>query len=168
MKKVVEVLQQLVRAGTLQAYAVGGGVAATFYVEPVLTYDLDVFVVLAPAEGLLVSLAPLYEKLRELDFQAEAEHVVVDGMPVQFIPAYNALVEEAVAEARDLSYSGIVVKVVRPEHLLAIMVQTGRPKDHARIALFEDEAAVDALVLEDILQRHALEGHWQKLRSGVK
>ena len=29
-------------------YAIGGAIGATFYVEPLLTFDLDVFVVCSP------------------------------------------------------------------------------------------------------------------------
>jgi hypothetical protein len=31
------------RSGFIKAYAIGGGIAATYYIEPVLTYDLDIF-----------------------------------------------------------------------------------------------------------------------------
>jgi len=163
MRKAVEVLEQLVRDGILRAYAIGGGVAATFYAEPVLTYDLDAFVLLPPASGPLVSLSPVYEKLRSMGFAEEQEHVVVGGLPVQFIPAYNALVEEAVARAVELPFGDTRVRVVSPEHLLAIMLQTGRPKDRARAALFVSEVELDRHRLTDILDRHGLAGRWATL-----
>ena len=40
----------------MKAYAIGGGIAATYYIEPVLTYDLDIFFIPA-SEGLDI-LAP--------------------------------------------------------------------------------------------------------------
>ena len=41
--------------------------AATFYTEPVLTFGLDVFVLLSASTGKLVSLAPIYEALLLVD-----------------------------------------------------------------------------------------------------
>jgi hypothetical protein len=38
---------------------------ATFYTEPVLTFDLDVFVLISASTGKLVSLTPIYEALRQ-------------------------------------------------------------------------------------------------------
>jgi hypothetical protein len=166
MRKAIEILEQLTLDGTLTAYAIGGGVAATFYAEPVLTYDLDVFVLLRPGSGLLASLSPLYEKLRGMGFEEKQEHMVVGGLPVQFIPAYNALVEEAVENAVSLPFGDTTVRVVSPEHLLAIMLQTGRPKDRARAALFVEEAEVDSDRLRQILDRHGLSDRWTALTEG--
>ncbi len=166
MRRAIEILEQLVGDGTLKAYAIGGGVAATFYAEPVLTYDLDAFVLLPPSSGLLVSLSPLYDKLRGMGFAEDQEHVLVGGLPVQFIPAYNALVEEAVENAVPLPFGDTTVRVVSPEHLLCIMLQTGRPKDRARAALFIEEAEVDRGRLMEILSRHGLVHRWTALTEG--
>lgn len=40
-------------------YAIGGATAATFYVEPLLTFDLDVFVALPHVGTNVLSLGPL-------------------------------------------------------------------------------------------------------------
>ncbi len=64
MRRTLRVLNELESAGVLSRYAIGGAMAATFDVEPCLTFDLDVFVALpASADGLL-SLTPLYDVLR--------------------------------------------------------------------------------------------------------
>jgi len=42
------------------------------------------------------------------------------GVPVQLLPAYNALVEAALATARLHDYSGVPVRVVDAEHLVAL------------------------------------------------
>ena len=68
--------------------------AATFYAEPTLTFDLDVFVLLQPSKSGLVSLSPIYEALRARGYGEERDCVLIEGVPVQFLPAYNALVEE--------------------------------------------------------------------------
>ena len=104
MKRTLQVLNELETAGVLSRYAIGGAMGATFYVEPLLTFDLDVFVILPEFVSGLLSLAPLYHALRGRGYTEEGECVVIAGVPVQFLPAYNALVEEALAEARDTSY----------------------------------------------------------------
>ena len=56
MEKTLQVLNLLERDGVLSRYATGGAMGATFYVEPVLTFDLHVFVILPQtADGLLTS-----------------------------------------------------------------------------------------------------------------
>jgi len=51
METTLQVLNDLERTGVVRRYAIGGAMGATFYVEPVLTFDLDVFVVLPQTGG---------------------------------------------------------------------------------------------------------------------
>jgi hypothetical protein len=155
MKKTFQVLNNLEKEGHLGRYAVGGAMAAMFYVEPVLTYDLDIFVVL-PVKGGLVTLAPLYEALQKRGYPLEKECVVIEGVPVQFLPAHNVLLGEALREALDKEYSGVPARVLRPEHLMAIALQTGRGKDRARFRMFQEGAKTDPTYFESILARHGL------------
>src|SRR6476620_10337109 len=107
---------QLREDGVIAEYAVGGAMAMVFWAEPVATYDLDVFVLLPAAGGPLVSLAPLYEWARRRGYAVQDEHIVMEGVPVQIIPAHNDLAEEAVREAVTLELEGTPVRVIRPEH----------------------------------------------------
>ena len=135
--------------------------AATFYTEPVLTFDLDVFVLLQSSATGLVSLAPIYDALRTRGYKEEQECILIEGVPVQFLPAYNALIEEALAQAREIDYEGVPARVVRAEHLIAICLQTGRAKDRARVAMLREQAHLDHELLADILNRHQLEDKWK-------
>ena len=162
MKKTLQVLNELVRAGALSRYAIGGAMGATFYVEPVLTFDLDVFVVLPKTRGGLLTLEPLYEVLRERGYRMEDECVNIEGVPVQFLPAYNALLEEALAEAQETRYEDTPTRVLRAEHLLAIALQTGRDKDRERVRLLREQARLDHKYLNDVLIRHKLEDKWSQ------
>lgn len=162
MEATLQVLNDLEREGVLGRYAIGGAVAAIFYMEPFATFDLDVFVVL-PTQGLLVTLEPLYEALKKRGYSVEKECVNIEGVPVQFLPAYNALVEEALDKARSTRLGESATRVLSPEYLVAIMVQTGRPKDRQRLTAFLDQATFDPEVLQAILQRHQLSdrfGSW--------
>jgi len=162
MKRTLQILNELERDGVFDRYAIGGAMGATFYVEPLLTFDLDVFVVLPQSAADLLSLAPLYEALRARGYAEEGECVLIEGVPVQFLPAYNDLLEEALREARDTLYEETPTRVVRAEHLIAICLQTGRDKDRERLRIFREQAGLDMSYLAAVLQRHGLEGKWKQ------
>ena len=165
MRETLKYLNKMRESGVIGKYAVGGAMAATFYIEPVSTYDLDVFVVLPQEpDAFLVSLAPLYKHLREAGFEEEKECVIIDGIPVQFLPVFNPLVEEALEEAVEMDYDGLTISVFSAEHLVAIALQTGRGKDKMRVHFFMESGILDNDKLTVILKRHGLEAKWQSLK----
>lgn len=162
MEKTLKVLNELEKHQVIERYAIGGGIAVTFHAEPMLTYDLDAFVLLPQASGKIISLSPIYEYLRAKGFPAHREHIVIHGHPVQFIPAYNALVEEAVRKAQAVSYRKVRTRIVRAEHLVAILFQTDRPKDRIRVVLLLEQAELDRKELQALLKRHGLMSRWKE------
>jgi hypothetical protein len=44
IKEVIEMINSMQADGVIERYAIGGTVGATFYLEPVATLDVDVFV----------------------------------------------------------------------------------------------------------------------------
>lgn len=162
MEKTLKVLNELEENWVIERYAIGG-IAAAFHAEPMLTYDLDAFVLLPQAAGTMISISPIYEYLGAKGFSVHREHIMIHGFPVQFIPAYNALVEEAVRTAQSVSYHKVRTRVVKAEHLVAIMLQTNRPKDRMRVALLLEEAGIDRKKLQAILKRHELMNRWKEL-----
>ncbi|MSU59672.1 MAG: hypothetical protein EXS35_16150 [Pedosphaera sp.] len=165
MEKTIKVLNDLEKRRLMAKYAIGGAVAVLFYAEPVLTYDLDIYCFLPEPNGRFVMLSPIYEFLKQLGYHEDKEHVLIEGVPVQFIPAYNELVVEAVAEAVAVKFKRTPARVTRVEHLLAIMLQTDRPKDRARITHLLAEAKIDARRLNGILKRHGLSAKWRKFKQ---
>jgi hypothetical protein len=111
MEKTLQVLNNLVLDGVLSRYAIGGAMGATFYAEPVLTFDLDIFVILPQTVSGLLTLEPLYEALRARGYTEEGECVNIEGIPVQFLPAYNDLLVEALTEAREVFYEQTPTRV---------------------------------------------------------
>jgi hypothetical protein len=162
MKRTLEILNELETKGVIGRYAIGGAMGATFYVEPLLTFDLDVFVLMPLTESGLVTLTPLYQALHARGFAAEGEFVDINGIPVQFLPVYNALLEEALREARTTLYEDVSTRVLRAEHLVAICVQTGRRKDRERVQILMEQTTLDIAYLSDILERHGLKEKWQQ------
>ena len=84
---------------------------------------------------------------------------------MQFLPAYNALLEEALAEALDAPYEDTHTRVLRAEHLVAICLQTGRDKDRERVRVFNTQAKLDMEYLSGVLARHDLESKWKQWKS---
>jgi hypothetical protein len=162
MKRTLEILNELEHAGVMRRYGIGGAMGATFYVEPLLTFDLDVFVLLPQTSGGLLTLAPLYEALRARGYAEEGECVNIEGVPVQFLPAYNALLEEALRAALETDYEGTPTRVLRAEHLVAICLQTGRDKDRERVRILCEQTELDLAYLSAVLQHHNLEAKWKQ------
>ena len=53
------------------------------------------------------------------------------GWPVQFLPATTDLEREAYINAQMIDFDELGIRVVLPEHLVAIMLSVGRQKDIA-------------------------------------
>jgi hypothetical protein len=155
----LRVLNAMKQAGVVEDYAVAGAMAMVFWAEPVPTFDLDVLVFLPGEEATIVSLAPLYAWGAEHGYTARAEHMMIEGVPVQFLPAHNALAEEALDRAVDLEYQGVTVRVVRPEYLAALYLEPGARtrKRRERAAALMEASAIDRAVLDELLKRFGLE-----------
>jgi hypothetical protein len=161
VKRTLQTLNELEREGVFPRYAIGGAMAAIFYVEPLLTFDLDVFILLQPKTTGLISLTAIYEALRARGYREENACVLIEGVPVQFLPAYNSLVEEAINQAQEILYEDVPARVLRSEHLVAICLQTGRSKDRERVRILREQAKLDQNFLADVLRRHQLEDKWK-------
>ena len=59
--EVIHVVNQMVADGVIERYAIGGAVGATFYLEPVSTLDVDIFIELHATPGsALLTLDPIF------------------------------------------------------------------------------------------------------------
>ena len=163
MDRALRIINGLQKSGIIKAYAIGGGIAATFYIEPVLTYALDIFFV-PSTEGMDV-LSPLYRELKKKGCRAEKEIVLIEGVAVQFIPVYNDLVKEAVETAVESTYKRVRAKILRPEYLMVIALQTNRPKDRERAAMLLEQAKFDSKTLARLLKSYGLSKRFQKLKA---
>jgi hypothetical protein len=144
----------LAGARLIADWALGGALAAIYYVEPFTTYDADIFFI-PTDKGLTAGLPAIYAHLQSQGWQVERDHLLVRGFPVQFLVAHG-LTEEAVREAERIDYQGVPAKVFRAEHIVAIAASVGRAKDKARIEQMLEQANLDKTRLENILQRHNL------------
>jgi hypothetical protein len=145
-------------AGVITDYAVAGAMALMFWIEPVPTFDLDVLVLLPQSTGPIVSLEPIYEWAAKQGYTAELEHILIDGVPVQFLPSYSELSDEAILTAVDRQYRGVDVRVVVPEYLIALyLVPSARTlKRQERAAALRESAAINRERLADVMTRFHL------------
>ena len=149
--------------GVIDRYAIGGAVGATFYLEPVATLDVDIFVAFRADSGrMIVSPKPIYDYLKSRNCTTEGEYIVIAGWPVQFLPCAGSLLEEALAQALEQNVDGVPARVLTAEHLAAIALQTGRGKDKARLLQFIEADAIDKGKLREIVARHGLLDRWNQ------
>jgi hypothetical protein len=151
---VLRAANDLLAAGLIEDWALGGALAAIYYVEPFTTYDADIFFI-PKDRGLTSGIPAIYEHLQAQGWEVEREHLLVRGFPVQFLAA-SGLTEEAVREAERIDYEGVPAKVFRAEHIVAIAANVGRAKDKVRIEQLLQQADLDQSRLESILERHKL------------
>ncbi len=161
MREAIKLINRMVKAGLIEEYAIGGAVAAIYYLEPFDTADLDIFVQVNATGNELAILAPIYAYLTKRGYEAKGEFIYVEGIPLQFLPVFNPLIEEAVEKAQTIKYARLTTRIMRPEHLVAIMLATGRPKDYLRISMFLEQGAVKVRQLQAVLRRHDLMKKWK-------
>jgi len=157
LKDVFRILNRMRDERVMEQYAIAGATAVLFYAEPTRTYDLDVFVTVETSTGdPLAPLSRIYAWAKEQGFHARDEHLMIRGVPVQFLPAYNALVTAAVTRARVHDYEGEPVRVVDAEHLIALALQAGGARRRERAWLLLETGAVDRKLLREVLTTHAI------------
>lgn len=164
LEKTIQVLNQMADDGVFHKYAIGGGIAALFYIEPVATFDLDIFFIPTDNPAGLVSLSGLYQWLDARGYRTVKEQVVIEGVPVQFIPVYDEVVEAGVKDAIGKKVGLATTFVLRPEYLMAIMLKTFRPKDKERLARFLSEGSFDEDMLARVLHEHNLTEAYERFR----
>jgi hypothetical protein len=160
-RDVLLLLNRLKAEGVIHDYAIGGAVAVSLWAEPVATQDLDVIVTFA---GDAHPLDPLRQLLDWFDQHGQAfqgEHVLIAGVPVQFLEAWSPLVREAVATAAETIYDPAdphspAVRLIRPTYLVA-MWQTDQgadtPRRRERAARLREAGLVDEALLTKLVSR---------------
>lgn len=151
-------------SGVIADYALFGAVAQMRYTEPVATLDADVLVEV-PSAGGLNPLAAIYEFCADRGYQPEGEAVRVGAWPVQFIPVFSPLTQEALQQAETADFEGVPFRVVRADHLAVIALSVGRAKDWARILALLESGSVTRDEIASLAKRHGLSDAWQRFEA---
>jgi hypothetical protein len=162
IKEIITALNRMQNDGVIDRYAIGGAFAAYQYIELRYTADIDVFIHLSPLPGQsLVSLDPINRYLEAEGYLLNAEGCpIISGWPVQFLPADNPLLSEALDQSKEIDVDGVPVRVFTPEHLAAEALRTGRSKDRDRLIEFLETHILDETSFSSILKRHDLLDRW--------
>ena len=92
VREVLKVVNEMLTEQVIDAYAIGGAVAASFYLEAVSTLDVDIFLTLRPEPGrLMLSLDTLDAYLKAHGGVVQSEYVVIADTIVQFLPPNSPL-----------------------------------------------------------------------------
>ena len=164
--QVIQIINDMETEGLVSHYAIGGAVGATFYLEPVATLDVDIFVAFdRVSDQALISLQPIITYLTAKGGILKNEYIEIAGWPVQFLPPTSSLVEEALLKAVTKDINGLPTHVFTAEHLAAIALETGRAKDKARLLQFIESGVLDMKSFQEILDRHGLTLKWQAFEN---
>jgi hypothetical protein len=153
------------RQGIIGNYAIGGAIGAMFYMEPFATKHLDVFTLLPVSETGMVSLSAVYNHFQSLGYQPEAQFLMIEGVRVEFLPPTTPLLTEAIEHAVEKRVGQTPTRVFQSEYLAAIMLQTGRRTDLARLERFLEQAPVNKRSLTTLFRRHGLLRKWQSFQK---
>jgi hypothetical protein len=161
---VAELLNAMRSAGVIINYALFGAAAQMRYTEAVATLDADVLVAVPSPES-LDSLALIYGFCRNRGYAPEGEAIRVGAWPVQFIPTFNDLTQEALEQAETVDFEGIPLRVIRADHLAVIALSVGRAKDFARILALLESNAVTPEEIAALAQRHDLSEAYKRFEK---
>ncbi len=150
--------------GLIEKYAIAGGIAHFYYIEPSVTFDLDLVVNIVNKGNPLAPLTEIYAWSKKNNFKTEGEHIIIAGVPVQFLLPYNDLVVEALENRCQITLFDEKTFILGPEYLMAIMLQTGRASDRERLTRFFNESEYDELIFRDIVSRFKLNGKLSEFR----
>lgn len=164
MRELAQLLNDMQVAGVIQNYALFGAMAQMRYTEPVATLDADVLIAVAAPERMDV-LAEVYEFCTRRGFRSEGESIQIGAWPVQFVPVFSQLTQEAMEQADTADFEGIPLRVVRADYLTVIALSVGRAKDYARILALLESDSVTREQIARIAARHGLSEAWDRFEA---
>lgn len=161
----LEQLNRMQADGVVSLYAVGGSAAATFYIQPAVPLEADIFVLLpSPADA--SSLAPIYQYLvAGGGVSAERGAFTIETWSAKFLPVVNDLQREALDESVENSIGGVRIWILTAEHLACMALRSGLPDDMALLSQLLKSEAVDRNKLHLMLHRHDLGPQWHQFTN---
>ena len=161
MKSIAQLLNEMLLDGVISNYAIFGAVAQMRYTEAVMTMDMDILVALPRDAGLDI-LSGIYSFCRDRGWFPEGDAIRVGDWPVQFIPTFSILTEDAMLNADDTEFEDLSIKVVTPVYLAVIALSVGRAKDFARVLALVEEGVVTKEEIANLAVKYDLSAAWAK------
>ena len=164
MKEVAELLNTMCESGIITNYALFGALAQTRYTEPAMTIDADVLVTVPSTERLDI-LSSIYKFCAGRGYRAEGEAIQVGAWPVQFVPVFSPLTQEALDHADTADFEGVPLRVVRANYLAVIALSVGRARDLTRILSLLESGSVTREDIAQLAAKHQLSEAWIKFEK---
>ncbi|MFZ1292539.1 MAG: hypothetical protein WAR79_20795 [Melioribacteraceae bacterium] len=162
----LKIINKLVTEGIIDKYAIADGMAQFYYIEPSVTYDLDLIVHILGEENSLKPLDKLYDWVKKNNYSTDREHIIIEGIPMQFLLAYNELAKEALEHSIKVKLFEEQTYILKAEYLMAIMLQTGRMVDKERFIRFLREAEFDKVQFIKVIEKFNLTKVYKKVLNG--
>lgn len=162
MQKTLQIINKLLEEKIIDRYAIAGGMAQFYYIEPSVTYDLDLIVHVSGEESTLNPLKGIYDWADKYGYKTENEHILIGGIPVQFLLAYNDLVKDALDNRNEVILFSEKTFILKAEYLMAILLQTNRLSDRERFARFLVEAEYNKALFLNIIKEFDLQKEYSK------
>jgi len=143
-------LSNLKKIGVIRDYAIGGGYGVNYYIEPILTYDLDIFILMETDK----EFSTLYSYFKRGRYKIQNVYIIIGDIPVQFLPTYiHPLIDEAVRNAKKIRVRGVYTKVLTVEYLISTLLMAFRSKDKMVIPHLLELA--DMRKLQSLVKRYS-------------
>lgn len=135
--------------GVFRNYAIVGGYAVNYYIEPTFTSDIDTLVFVASD----ADYTKIFAYFTQKGHKVVNLYVVIDDTQVQFFPStISPLYESAVINAKTVAFKDTTTRIVTAEYLVALLLTSYRPKDKIRI--MELRKVVNEDSLRGIVRRY--------------
>ncbi|MDO9463871.1 MAG: hypothetical protein Q7J67_00995 [bacterium] len=139
---VIKEINNLKTKKIIKDYAIGGGIAKSYYLEPQFTYDLDLFILIDSMDDF----HNVYDHFRREKCKIENVFITIKGVPVQFLPSFiHPLIQEAIKNSKKIYVDKIRTKVLTVEYLIATLLISFRQKDKYTIVQLLPSANMDLL-----------------------
>jgi hypothetical protein len=156
----IRALNRLKQRRVIRDYVVFGAVAATAYMEPMLTQDLDIIVLVDSGEEYMETFRRVGESADGLD----GMHHILGGRPVQMFPStLKPIYLDTIAHSKSSRIGNIRVKLASPAHLVILALEAFRLKDKLRIEELLKTSSVVREAVYDLLEE--FDDDEQTLRS---
>jgi hypothetical protein len=125
-EKVIKELNRLKKTKIIKDYAIGGAHAVAYYLEPVKTLDLDIFVLIESEKDFNI----FRTYIKKAGLKIRGTHVIIDDIPIHFLPgSLHPFINEAIRKAKKIRVRNIPVKVLTVEYLIVSLLMAFRLKD---------------------------------------
>ena len=124
--KVIKEINNLKKIKLISDYAIGGGIAKNYYLEPQFTLDLDIFVLI----DTMGDFHNIYDYFRNKKCKIENVFIIIHDIPVQFLPSFvQPFLKDGIKQSKVIKLNGTRTKILSAEYLTATLLMSFRQKD---------------------------------------